>query len=179
MYDDLFYKTMKQTGTTVGAVLLLMFCVSLWAQQKKGGTTGTKETNKPTKKVAYMPVITLGNSGFSGGPIRVSLFDSLLRQGIHSRDTTGNILTIVSFNFNYLERVLYEDSAGDMHMMVDYSKEYCPGDTVTTNVSGSIYEHAKSGDTVIIDQVLLTKIRPNQKTDTFLGKSLKCVLTKS
>ncbi len=169
----------KQTLPLIGTFFLMVFCVSLWAQQKKGAKQADKATSKPAKKPAFVPVVNLGNSAYNGGPISVSLFDSLLRQGIQSRDQEGNVLSVIGFNFMYFDRQVYEDSAGDLHMMVDLSKEYCPGPNVTPNVAASIYDRIKGGDTVIIDQVLLTKNRPGQKADTFLGKGLKCVLTKN
>ncbi len=180
----------KYTGPVIGGVLLLMFGVNMWAQQKgaknaarnttKNTTKNTETTaGKTNKKVAYMPTVTLGNGDFSGGVLKVPMFDSLLKKGLHARDASGQQLRVISFNFNYFERNYYEDSAGDLHMMYDISKEFCQGDTISSNISGIIYDRAKWGDTVYFDQVLVTKDLPGQsKPDTFLGKTIKCALVK-
>ena len=168
----------KHTGPVVGIFLLMMFCVSLWAQQKKGAKLPEKTSNKSTGKAAFIPLVTVGHSEYSNGPIKVALFDTLLKQGLHSKDQEGNPLTVIGFNFSYYERVVYEDSSGDLHMMVDFSKEYCPGSTITENVAASIYDRIKGGDTVLMDRILLTKNRHGQKADTFLGKSIKAVIIK-
>ncbi len=172
----------KYTGPVIGGVLLLMFGANMWAQQKGAKNTAKKtETvaTKTNKKVAYMPTVTLGKSDYSGGAITAPRFDSLLKRGLHANDAAGQPLKIISFYFNYFERNYYEDSAGDLHMMYDISKEFCQGDTISSNISGIIYDRAKWGDTVYIDQILVTHNLPGQnKQDTFLGKSIKCGLIK-
>jgi hypothetical protein len=161
------------TRPVLSAVFFMMLCFSLIAQQKKAAAP-----EKNNKRKAYLPIVTLGKPGFAGGQIKAANFDSLLKQGIYSHDSAGNPLNVVSFNFSYLERMIYEDSVGDLHQVTDISKEFCKGNTVTENIAGSIYERIKSGDTVRIDEVLLTKNKPGRKIDTFLGKSIKCIIIK-
>ena len=171
-----------------GYILAGFFCfamgVSLWAQQKKPAHTESKATEKSAekdklpKKKAFKPGVYLGREGFAGGPIKAAHFDSLLKQGLFCHDSAGNYFTIVSFNFNYAERRLYEDSAGDMHLMMDNSSETCLGDTISSDISSDIYERIKHGDTVVFNQVIVTRKNATHATDTFLAGTLKCEIAK-
>lgn len=172
----------KRAGTIVAGVLATMCCVTLWAQQK-AGTTQVKNTGKDTaashaKKRPPKPVVYLGRSNFSGGEILVKDFDSLLKQGITARDDKGNAMKILGFNFNYAERRLFENEEGEMSMQIDFATEFCPGDTITSNISGSIYDRIKGGDTVFIAEILLEKKMGND-VDTVFGKEMKCVIKKA
>ena len=162
-------------------ILLVTFGVSLWAQQKGAKPPVKTEGNtaKSNKKSLYMPVVTIGRSGYSGGLIKADQFKSILKDGLKSQDSTGQMLKVVSFNFTYGERGFFEDSAGEIHMMMDLMSEFCIGDTISSNVGGVIYERVKAGDTIYFSQIALEKRWPKaNKTDTFLGKSFKCAITK-
>ncbi len=171
----------KRAGKIVAGVLATMCCVTLWAQQK-AVTTQSKTSGKDTataraKKRVPKPVVYLGHSNFSGGDIVAKEFDSLLKQGISARDEKGNLMKVLGFNFNYAERRLFENEEGEMSMQIDFATEYCPGDTITPNISGSIYDRIKSGDTVFIAQVLLER-KVGNDIDTVFGKEMKCVIRK-
>ena len=171
----------KRAGKILAGVLTTMCCVTLWAQQKAATPQSkAKNTAKDTvhaKKKAIKPTVYLGRSNFSGGDITVKEFTSLLKQGITSRDDNGNLMRIFGFNFNYAERRLFENETGEMSMQIDFATEYCPGDTITSNISSSIYERIKSGDTVFIAQVLLER-KMGDEIDTVFGKEMKCVIRK-
>jgi hypothetical protein len=173
----------KKTGTILAGAIAMMFCASLFAQQKgnaKAGNKAVKDTTATAKKKALRPVVYLGHSNYSGGPITLQHFDSLMRQGISAKDEKGTAYKIIGFNFNYYERMFftYEDSAGNPIVQTDISTEYCPGDTVTSNITNSIYTRIKNGDTVYIDRILLEKTI-GKDIDTILGKEVKCVLKRS
>jgi hypothetical protein len=148
-------------------VLLILIGLKLLAQQKA-----------PGKPHVFIPPVYLGHSDLKGGPIKKDLFNSLLKQGISCHDSAGNKYRIVSFDFGYSERRLYEDSVGNMVTMMDYSAEYCVGDTLgpdisktrapmvkdpfygdqdSSDISKSIYERVKPGDTVYFYHVVVAK----------------------
>jgi hypothetical protein len=139
-------------------LLLLLVCVTsviaVWAQTAK--KTKDKTTDKP---VAHKPFAYayLGHSSLQGGSISKHVFDSLLKQGITAKDTLGKEYKVSSFTFNYAERNLYEDSIGTLTVMTDYMLENCLGDTVSSNVSASIYDRTKAGDTVYFDNVTILR----------------------
>ena len=173
----------KRTGYIIGGVFMMMFCASLFAQQKTNAKPDAKKATKEevakVKKVAVRPRLYLGNSDFSGGKIKAKTFDSLLRQGIHSHDSLGNQLQVIGFNFNYAERRLYEDSVGDPKWEIDFSTEYCPGDTITPGIAETIYSRIKHGDTVFIEQAVVVRAgKKNSLADTTLGHIMKCEITR-
>jgi hypothetical protein len=90
---------------------------------------------------------------------------------------------VMGFDFNYAERQLYEDSAGNLKIMTDFSFEYCPGDTITRNIASSIYQRTKPGDTIFIDRVMVarytSKTNKNQvDTNVIAARAMKCIITK-
>jgi hypothetical protein len=166
-------------------VLLLVFSTSLFAQQKVNGKTEGQQPGKNSAAPSrvLMPDTYLGRSGRNGGAITKPDFDNLLRQGITSRDSLGNKYKVIGFFFGYGERSLYEDEAGNLQTVRDYLEEYCAGDTITANVSGSIYERTKPGDTVYIDRVKVlgyikktTQLQP--ESNEMLSKPMKFAIIK-
>ncbi|MCD6013553.1 MAG: hypothetical protein K0Q79_3415 [Flavipsychrobacter sp.] len=160
-------------------------CLNLWAQQKKpnGKPAIAKTEGSEQHKKILLPTVYLGKSDYSGGPIKTEEFNKLLKQGLTSRDSLGNKYKVLGFGFNYAERALYEDSIGNAKIMVDILYEFCPGDTITSNVSASIYERIKPGDTVYIERVTVVKYLPKSNkvqpdADAIGAKGLKCVIVK-
>src|SRR5690606_4284150 len=94
------------------AIYLLMIsagiCLPALAQKGKKESSG--------KAVPAMQAY-LGKSDFYEGKISKENFDSLLRQGIMVRDSSGNEYPVHGFYFNYAERNLYEDSVGNLMML--------------------------------------------------------------
>ncbi len=148
-------------------VLLILVGLKLLAQQKA-----------PGKAKVFIPPVYLGHSDLKGGPIQKDQFNSLLKQGISCHDSAGNKYRVVSFDFGYSERRLYEDSVGNLVKMMDYSAEFCMGDTIgkdltttrapavkdpfygdqdSSDVSKSIYDRVKPGDTVYFYHVTVAK----------------------
>ena len=139
-------------------------------------TSQQKPAGKNTK--VFIPPVYLGNSEYRNGPIKKDVFNSLLRQGLTCHDSAGNKYRVVGFDFGYSERRLYEDSVGNLVTMMDYSGEYCKGDTLSgdiattrhslvkdpfygdpdpNDVSKSLYERVKPGDTVYFYHVVVAK----------------------
>ena len=156
----------------------------LLAQQKlNGNADGKGQTASNTKKILF-PTVYLGRSEFKGGLISKAEFDRLLKQGLTSTDSLGNKYKVVDFDFNYIERELYEDSIGNMKVMTEILFEHCKGDTVTSNISSGIYSRSKAGDTVYIDQVSVVRYKNGKGNkpvfeSTVLGaRGIKCIITK-
>jgi hypothetical protein len=169
-------------------VFLLAIALDLAAQQSATNKKGAKTTEKTpakstgTHKFFVIPRTYIGGT-YSGGPITKIEFDQLLKKGFTAHDTLGNNYRIVGFDFTYAERNLYEDSIGNLQVLVDYLNEYCPGDTVSTGISNSIYDRIKPGDTVFIDHVQLRALPGNTLFSpgdslALSGKGMKCVIVK-
>lgn len=175
---------MTRTVKVLFSLMAIAVCLNAWAQQKKPNAKtddGTRSEGHPRR--VQIPFVYLGKSDFKGGPIKMEEFNRLLKQGLTSRDSMGNKYKVTSFGFNYAERMLYEDSVGNLKVMTDILYEYCPGDTITNNVSASIYERVKPGDTVFIDRVTVVKYlnRSNKvaaDSTAMIAKGLKCVIMK-
>lgn len=126
-----------------------------------------------------MPQAYLGNSDFKGGPIKRDMFCSLLRQGITSKDSTGNKYKVAGFEFAYFERMIYEDSLGNLMPVNDYMSEYCLGDTLSPGIAGSIYQRVKPGDTLYINRVSVIKSgHSSGEENRILGAGFKCFIIK-
>ncbi len=172
-----------KAGHIAGGCFCMLFCLSLIAQQKNttktenGKDEATSQKAAPKKK-SFKPGVYLGKENFAGGPISVASFNNILKQGLRSHDSSGNKYKIISFNFIYAERKLYEDSAGEMGIITDYSTEFCMNDTLPTDISENLDGRVKKGDTIIFDQVMVARLNATRSTDTFLGSSLKCVIMK-
>ncbi len=158
----------------VSNILLLLLCagasITLWAQTQKK-EADDKKAAKP--KVKYIPTY-LGRSAMDGGEVDKQTFDSLLRQGVTSKDSAGHAYSISGFTFTYGERNLYEDSVGQLMMLTDYLTEYCYGDTLSTFLIGNITERSKGGDTVYIDNIT---VRSPEGAGGY-GKSMRFILKK-
>jgi hypothetical protein len=161
----------------IAACLLLAVCLVSWGQEKQKNAA---EANKAKpKKAVFLPPVYLGNGNFRGGNIRYSDFEKLMKEGIYSRDSLGNIYNVIGFDFIYGEFGSWEDSVGNPIFVTDYQRSHCSGNTLSSDiVDANIYGRVKRGDTVVIQQVMLTSNKPGARKDTFLGKSVNCYITK-
>ena len=137
-----------------------------------------KTNNGKDAKPAFMPPVFLGRSDYKGGPIKNATFNALLKQGLTCHDSLGNKYRVIGFDFGYNERKIYEDSVGNLIAVMDFSSEHCKGDTLSaelsttrntiiadhldgdpdaSDVSKSIYERTKPGDTVYFDHIMVAK----------------------
>ena len=167
------------------SLFLTIVFVPVWAQQNAGSNTDKSKPaqEKTLPKKILRPNVYLDSSNYSGGEIPKKELDDLLKKRLTAHDSSGNNYRIIGFDFTYAERNLYEDSIGNSEVLVDYMNEYCPGDTITTDISGSIFDRAKAGDTVFIDHIQLMPYPGNtilSPTDTAIiaGKGLKCIIVK-
>lgn len=182
--------------------LLLITGSNLSAQQKKPGEQHPQNNNKNAH--IFKPPVYLGKSEYTGGPIKRDVFNNLMKQGLMSHDSLGNNYRIVGFDFGYAERKLYEDSVGNLITMMDFLSEHCPGDTLAADitqtrsvqitnyldgspdssedVSRSIYNRVKLGDTLYFDKVLVSRyINTTQSlpdTSAILSRNMKFWIVK-
>lgn len=146
----------------------LFLVVSAWAQ------SGKDAKDKKPKNTFPGFAVYLGKSDLTGVDLRVSkrVFDSLMKQGLTSRDSSGKPFQFHSFMFTYGERNLYEDSVGTLMILTDLLSEYCPGNTLTENISGSLFQRTKKGDTAYIDDILLV----DDKGKSRKGRAMRIIL---
>ena len=192
---------MYRTISLLLLILLIITGFNLQAQQKKPDDKSAQNNKKNTH--IFKPPVFLGHSEYTGGPIKKEVFNNLMKQGLISKDSLGNRYRIVEFDFGYAERNLYEDSVGNLVAMMDYLSEHCPGDTLPVDitqtkhteisnyldgdpdsgdVSRSIYNRAKPGDTLYFDKIQVAKyISATQSlpdTSAILARSLKFWIVK-
>lgn len=156
----------------VGSFILsiaLLFAQDSVAQSKTAAA-------KPKK--VFLPQAYLGKSDYKGGPIKKDVLASLLKQGITTRDSDGNFYKVVGFEFVYGERMLYEDSVGNLMVDIDYLSEYCTGDTLSTGISNSIYDRLKVGDSAFFNKIDVLRTVPGKPAMVVSGMGMKFYITK-
>ncbi len=126
-------------------LLLATFAVAASAQTKD---KEKKEVPKPKPIPVY-----LGHTDKSGGNISVNEFNTLVKQGLTSKDSLGREYRVDGFLLTYAERNLYEDSVGNPVWLTDFLSEICYGDSLSTFLKQNITERSKPGDTVYFDQI--------------------------
>ena len=151
--------------------MLFFICAGAYAQKPVGKTA-------IMPKKLLVPQAYIGKSDFKGGPIKKDDLCSLLKQGITSKDSTGKQYKVAGFEFAYSERMIYEDSLGNLMPVNDYMSEYCPGDTLSAGIAGSIYYRIKPGDTLYINRVTVFKAGGNGEDNKIMGAGVKCIITK-
>ncbi len=202
MGNNYFWIMMHRTVNILLLVLLIIIGFSSIAKQKEKGN-GSDQHNAKKNNHIFMPPVYLGNSPNTRGPIRKDVLTGLLKQGLTSHDSLGNKYRVVGFNFGYAERKLYEDSVGNLVAMMDYLSEYCAGDTLSsdithprgtqitdnldgtpdsTDITKSIYDRVKVGDTIYFDNIRVAKyidaMRSAPDSDAILGKGMKFWIVK-
>lgn len=172
-----------------------MLALALGVTIAEGQVTESKSKNGLSKaRKVLVPGVYLGRSTYSRGEIRLHILDSLLRQGLTSKDSLGNSYKVTGFDFGYSERKLYEDERANLLVMSDYFSVHCLGDTlphslvsagadlITGDEMPGIYQRLKPGDTLYFDNVSLRRMnkKNNNALDTLaiLGKSMKFTITK-
>lgn len=184
--------------TRTAKISLVLLCLStpnLFAQQKGAGNK--KQPEQPKAAVAAAPKtitipVFLGNSEQKGGAIQREAFNNLLRQGLTSHDEANNKYKILGFDLGYAERGLYEDSVGNIIPVVDFASVHCSGEKIPSyleatgqvtksgEVSMSLYERIKPGDTLYFDRIRVAKYLTPTEADSVskIGKAMKFYITK-
>ncbi len=163
-------------------ILLLVAGLNLLAQQKANGKTDKQGKNTAAKKI-FMPTVYLGNYQCNGGAVHKGELMQLLKQRLTSKDSLGGRYKVLEFTFTYAERNLYEDSIGNPLITTDYASEYCPGDTISTNISSNIPDRLKAGDSLFFDRIKIVRYIKNTNntypdSTAFEGRPFKCYIVK-
>lgn len=133
-----------------------------------------KDKNKDKKpKIVPVPVY-LGNSAVDSGLISKDKFNSLVKQGLTARDSSGREYTVKSFMFTYCERNLYEDSVGNPLILTDYLSEFSFSNKLEDYQLQALLERTKWGDTVIFEKIML-EAADSTKAQAF-GKAMKLTI---
>lgn len=136
---------------------------------------GVLAQDKKKEKPKSKPIpVYLGKSNIDDGFISENLFDSLISQGLTSRDSAGKVYKVNGFLLTYGERNLYEDSVGNLMVLTDLLTQPCDGDTLNTYVLDNITDRSKKGDTVYFDQITVTAPEGYNAN----GKPMRLILTK-
>ena len=184
---------MSRTINILLLIFLMAVGINLLGQQKANSKQPVN--GKGAKRGVLIPTVYLGNSDYKGGPIQKEQFAILLRQGLTSHDSLGNKYRVIGFDFSYAERKVYEDSIGNLMKMTDFTSEYCPGDTISHDISASgdtslegdvilsIYDRIKPGDTVYFDHIMVVKSGRNSllsisDTTAIAARGIKCAIVK-
>lgn len=144
---------------------------ALVAWQAMAGEGDKEQKKKP--KIVPIPVY-FGNSDIDSGLVPKQVFDSLLKQGLTSRDSNGRVYNVNSFMFTYCERNLYEDSVGNPIILTDYLSEFCMKGKLEDYQLESILYKSKRGDTLIIEKIMLTSADSAKATG--FGKAMKLII---
>lgn len=155
---------------------LILLCTGAHAQVAGTGT--------PKKKVnVFKPTVYFGQSGIASGTISKSQFESLIKSGLTSKDSSGKKYKVVGFDFTYAERNLYEDSVGNLMITADYMNEHCNGDTLSPSLTENLADRIKAGDTAFIDHIMVVRYKnksnePMPDSTAFLAKSMKLIISR-
>ncbi len=161
------------------SLLMLVFLLSAGVNAMAQASAAGGKNGKGPQRKTFMPQAYLGNTNYKGGNVKKDELSKLLRLGVTSRDSVGNSYKVTGFEFAYAERMLYEDSLSNLMVEVDYLTEYCPGDTLSAGVSGSIYERMKAGDTVYFNKIDVLRTHAGQPGgDVIVGRGMKFVIVK-
>ncbi len=183
---------MSRTSIILLLTFFMVIGVNLSGQQKANSKQPAKGAGN--SKV-FNPPVYFGNSDYKGGPIQKEMFAELLMQGLTSHDSLGNKYKVIGFDFSFAEHKVYEDEAGNLMKLVDFASEYCPGDTISRDLSTnsdttadgevalSIYNRVKPGDTVYFDHIMVQKRGRNSLLSipdsvSISGRPIKCVIVK-
>lgn len=179
------------TGHIVLFFFASIFCINLDAQQKHPA----KPQPKTNARKPFLPPVYIGNSDYRGGPITSDRFRELMMQGLKCHDSLGNKYKITGFDFSFAEHRIYEDSVGNLIKAIDFTSIYMKGDMLTPDLttdadttqegdlSFSIFQRAKPGDTIFFDHIMVRKQGKNTllsipDTIDIAGKPIKCVIAK-
>lgn len=158
---------MKRTLQILVVLLVLVSVVKVSA----GDDKDKKKAKKPVPVSVY-----LGNSTIDSGFVTKSLFDSLLKQGLTSRDSNGRVFDVKSFMFTFCERNLYEDSVGNLQIMTDYLSEITFDSKLIDYQLNALLQRAKTGDTVIFEKIML-HAADSTKAGAY-GKPMRLIIAK-
>ena len=154
-------------------LVLIGTLVLFTAQADEKNQKEVKQKKDP--RASWIPVY-LGHSDMDSGLISKPMFDSLLVQGWYSRDTSGKEFKVTGFMLTFCERMIYEDSAGNIMPVTDYLSEYCFDSKLKPHQEDALLRRAKRGDTVIFEDIRLESIDSVKRPAH--GHPMKLIITR-
>lgn len=132
------------------SLVALLACVvfTAWADEKEDDKK--KKKKKPVKVSVYF-----GHTDIDSGILDKPAFDSLVRQGLTSKDSNGRVFDVKSFMMTFCERNVYEDAEGELMFVTDYLSEYSFDSKLKDHQLTYVLEHRKKGDTIIFEHIKL------------------------
>ena len=119
---------------------------------------------------------TLADNQFTNGKLTKSKFDSLIQLPIVAHDSNNKAYPVHSFVLIFIERGLYEDTAGRPIILPDYFAVNSDEGKIPADWIQLLKERAKDGDTVLINNV---KAHYGDKKNTpFYTEPIRIIITK-
>ncbi len=134
------------------SLVAIMACVVVTALADEKDDKNKKKP-KPVKVAVYF-----GKSDIDSGILVKPAFDSLLKQGLTSKDSNGRVFEVKSFMMTFCERNIYEDSVGNLMPVTDYLSEYSFDSKLKPYQLTYVLEHRKKGDTIIFEHIKLQSV---------------------
>jgi len=146
----------------------MLLGVVVWAQQQK----------KPLPKATAQSFLNGGQIG-NEDTISVSLFDTLISRNLVVRDSIGNLLPVVSYNFVYVNRGVYADATGKPVIKSDYLSTASDSATLPKYWEKALIPQVKAGDTAIFTDIRYYGVPADstQAAPLLFGNTLRLILT--
>jgi hypothetical protein len=169
------HRPLKRTLTAI----LIVVCLHLVAGRLQG--KDNKQHSNAAKHL-FVPNAFLGNSQIRSGGVKVDQMATLLQQGLTSQDSSGNKFKVIAFNFTFADPEPYEDSAGNMQLLTDYSSQYITGNMLDSVTSKFVLDHLRPADTFYFDRISVVRyIKNTDRTypdsTAFEARPFKCYVT--
>jgi hypothetical protein len=123
-------------------------------QQKEDAYADTTKRKAVTTIPKYAPMA--GCTQGSASLPKQSIVDLMSKQVCVMDLNSQKQFKVVSYDFIYAERGVFEDSLGIPTIMTEYHYEECRGDTIKTRWQRVLADRLYKGDTVKITQVVFT-----------------------
>lgn len=156
---------MRKTTAIIGVLCALLAAFIMYAQKPVQG--------KP--KVTFKGTTYADNGAIAAGKISVKDFERVLKSKLVSKDSAGRLNPVISFNFSYAERGVFEDSTGKMRIMTEYYAIQSELGELPDFFLNSIKGLAKHGDTIIYNEILT--FFPDSAKTRYYSKPLRLILT--
>lgn len=146
-----------------------MFCgLVVWAQLPP----------KALPKATAQTFLYGGQFG-NNNTISVAAFDSLISRHLVVRDSIGQLLPVVSYNFVYVNRGLYADATGKPVIKSDYLSTASDSATLPKYWEKALIPQVKAGDTAIFTDIryYAAPVDSGQTAPLLFGNTLRLILT--
>jgi len=139
----------------------------LWAQQQKTLPKATAQS--------FLNGGRFGNLD----TISVAVFDSLISRNLVVKDSAGNLLPVVSYNFVYVNRGVYADMTGKPIIKSDYLYTTSDKGTLPDYWEKALLPQVKAGDTAIFTDIRYhgRRMDTTKPAPLLYGNTMRLILT--